>query len=99
MGQPDSALGEGLFWMAEKLAWGYDGSRPSLEEALRLFAQAADLGVSDALIRTGQFQEYGKGTAWDPKSAVQNYQKAANAGNFFAQSPTRAFNHQSIACD
>lgn len=70
--------------MAEKLAWGYEGSDPNPEGAFRLFEQAADLGVSDALIRVGQFQEYGKGTARDLKAALQNYLKAAKSGNYCA---------------
>src|SRR5262245_45286015 len=38
-----SALGEGFYWMAEKLTWGYEGVTPDHSEALRLFKQAADL--------------------------------------------------------
>jgi TPR repeat protein len=58
-----SALGEGFYSMAEKLAWGYEDIEPNHAEAFKLFRQAADLGFSDALIRVGEFQEYGKGTA------------------------------------
>jgi TPR repeat protein len=47
------ALGEALYWMAEKLAWGYEDVEPDPAEALKLFRQSADLGFSDALIRIG----------------------------------------------
>ena len=43
MGQQDSALGEGFYWMAEKLAWGYEDIKPNHAEAFKLFRQAADL--------------------------------------------------------
>jgi TPR repeat protein len=79
-----SALAEGLYWMAEKLAWSYEDVAPNLAEAFKLFRQAADLGFSDAHIRIGQFQEHGKGTARDPKATLKSYSVAANAGNFYA---------------
>ena len=83
-GQEGSALGEGLYWMAEKLAWGYEDVEPNFAEAFKLFRQAADLGFSDAHIRIGQFQEHGKGTTRDPKAALKSYTMAANEGNFYA---------------
>ena len=49
-----SALGEALYWMAEKLTWGYEDVEPDPAEAFKLFRQSADLGFSDALIRIGQ---------------------------------------------
>ena len=67
------ALGEALYWMAEKLTWGYEDVEPDPVEALKLFRQSADLGFSDALIRIGQLQQQGKGTARDPKAALKNY--------------------------
>ena len=70
--------------MAEKLAWGYEDIKPNHAEAFKLFRQAADLRFSDALIRVGQFQEYGKGTSRDPIAALKSYAQAAKAGNFFA---------------
>lgn len=79
-----SVLGEGLYWMAEKLTWGYEDIEPEPVEALKLFRQSADLGFSDALIRIGQLQQQGKGTARDPKAALKNYLAAAKAGNFVA---------------
>jgi TPR repeat protein len=84
MAQENSALGEGLYWMAEKLAWGYDDVEPNLSEAFKLFKQAADLGFSDARIRVGELQENGKGTDADPDAALKNYARAAKEGNFFA---------------
>jgi TPR repeat protein len=36
------------------------------------------------LIRIGQLQQEGKGTARDPKAALKNYPAAAKAGNFAA---------------
>ena len=77
-------LAEGLYWMAEKLAWGYDGTAPDPAEAFKLYRQAAGLGFSDAFIRLGQLQERGRGTPQDPKAAVKKYQEAAKAGNFLA---------------
>jgi TPR repeat protein len=77
-------LGEALYWMAEKLTWGYEDVEPDPPEALKLFRQSADLGFWDALIRIGQFQQQGKGTARDPKAALKNYLAAAKAGNFVA---------------
>jgi TPR repeat protein len=77
-------LGEALYWMAEKLTWGYEDVEPDPVEALKLFRQSAELGFSDALIRIGQLQQQGKGTARDPKAALKNYLAAAKAGNFVA---------------
>jgi TPR repeat protein len=74
--------GEALYWMAEKLAWGYDDVQQNYVEALKLFRQAADLGFTDAYIRIGELQEHGKGTELDPGAAVKSYQSAAAAGNF-----------------
>jgi TPR repeat protein len=70
--------------MAEKLTWGHEDVEPDLVEALKLFRQSADLGFSDALIRIGQLQQQGKGTARNPKAALKNYLAAAKAGNFAA---------------
>lgn len=84
MGDKRSELGEGLYWMAEKLAWGYEDSSPNLPEAYKLFKQAADLGVSDAWIRIGELLEHGKGAKRDIKMAIAAYQNAARAGNFYA---------------
>jgi hypothetical protein len=69
--------------MAEKSAWGYEDVEPNLVEAYKLFRQAGDLGFSDALIRVGELQENGKGTARNPNAAVRSYIAAAQAGNFF----------------
>jgi len=77
-------LAEAFYWMAEKLTWGYEDVEPDLPEALKLFRQSADLGFSDALLRVGQFQERGKGTARDPGAALKSYFAAAKAGNFVA---------------
>lgn len=86
MGSNDqgSALGEGLYWMAEKLAWGYEEVDRNPTEALVLFRQSAALGFSHALIRIGQFQEYGKGTGRDLGGALRSYRAAAKAGNALA---------------
>jgi hypothetical protein len=78
------ALGEALYWMAEKLTWGYEDVEPDPVEALKLFRQSADLGFSDALIRIGQLQQQGKGTARDPSAALQSYLAAVKTGNFVA---------------
>jgi TPR repeat protein len=78
-----SALAEGLYWMAEKLAWGYEETKPDLSQAFRLFKQAADLGFSDAYIRIGEFQEHGKGTARNANAALNSYAAAVKANNFF----------------
>lgn len=78
------ALGEALYWMAKKLTWGYEEVEPDPVEALKLFRQSADLGFSDALIRIGQLQQQGKGTARDPSAALRSYLAAAKAGNFVA---------------
>jgi TPR repeat protein len=78
------ALGEALYWMAEKLTWGYEDVEPDPVEALKLFRRSADLGFSDALIRIGQLQQQGKGTARDPSAALQSYLAAAKVGNFVA---------------
>jgi TPR repeat protein len=79
-----SALGEGFYWMAEKFAWGYEDVEPNLVEAYKLFRQAGDLGFSDALIRVGELQENGKGTARNANAAMRSYIAAAKGGNFFA---------------
>jgi hypothetical protein len=73
-----------LFMEAEEMAWGCEGIAPDPEEALRLFKQSADLGLTDALIRIGQFHEQGKGTSPDAYAALKNYLAAANAGNVVA---------------
>ncbi len=79
-----SAQGEALYWMSEKLTWGYEDVEPDPAEALKLFRQSADLGFSHALIRFGQFQQHGNGTARDLSAAVKSYLEAAKAGNFVA---------------
>jgi TPR repeat protein len=79
----NSALGEAFYWMAEKEAWGYEDVKINIDEAFKLYKQAADLGFSDALIRVGEFQESGKGTAKSPDAAIRSYLKAVKAGNFF----------------
>jgi TPR repeat protein len=78
------ALANGLYWMAEKLTWGYEGVEKDPAEAFRLYKQAADLGFSDALIRLGQLQEHGNGLERDPNAALRSYEAAAKAGNFLA---------------
>jgi TPR repeat protein len=65
-------------------AWSYEDVEPNLVEAYKLFRQAGDLGFSDALIRVGELQEHGKGTARDAHAAVKSYIAAAKAGDFFA---------------
>jgi TPR repeat protein len=80
----DSALVEALYWMAEKLTWGYEDVQPDPVEALKLFRQSAELGFSHALNRIGQLRQQGKGTARDPKAALKNYVAVAKAGNFAA---------------
>ena len=70
--------------MAEKLTWRYEDVEPDPAEALKLFQQSADLGFSDALIRIGQLQQQGKGTARDPSAALETYLTAAKAVNFVA---------------
>ena len=84
MPQERSELGEGLYWMAEKLAWGYDDEAPNLPKAFQLFKQAAALGDSDAWIRVGELYEHGKGTERDIRKALEAYQSAARTGNFYA---------------
>jgi TPR repeat protein len=66
------------------LRGGYEDTEPDLAEAYKLFRQAGDLGFSDALIRVGELQEHGKGTARDPNAAVRSYIAATKHGNFFA---------------
>jgi Sel1 repeat len=80
----DKSGAQRLHWTAEKLTWGYEDVEPDPAEALKLFRQSADLGFSDALIRIGQLQQQGKGTARDPSAALKNYLAAAKAGNFVA---------------
>jgi TPR repeat protein len=77
-------LGEALYWMAEKLMWGYEDVELDPTEAFKLFRQSADLGFSDALIRIGQLQQQGRGTAHDPSAALKSYQAAVKSGNFVA---------------
>ena len=77
-------LAEALYWIAEKLTWGYEGVEPDLAEALKLFRRSADLGFSEALVRIGQLQQHGKGTTRDPNAALKSFRAAARAGNFVA---------------
>ena len=81
MGDKGRALGEGLYWMAEKLRWGYEDVERNPGEALRLYRQAADLGISDAHIRIGEFFEQGHVVAEDPAVALKCYKRAYEAGN------------------
>ncbi len=80
-----NALAEGFYWYAEKLMWGYEDTTRNPEEALRFYCQAADLGLSDAHVRIGQLQEYGKCLARSPSEAPMSYQRAAERETF---SPT-----------
>src|SRR5215212_7955840 len=84
MGDQGKALAEGLYWMAEKLMWGYEDTDINPVEAFRIYKRAADLGFSDALIRIGELQEHGKGTEQSAAEALASYQRAAKAGNFLA---------------
>ena len=77
-------LGEAFYWMAEKLTWGYEDVEPDPAEAVKLFRQSADLGFSDALIRIGQLQQQGKGTARDPSAASRATSRRRRPGNFVA---------------
>jgi TPR repeat protein len=77
-------LGEALYWMAEKLMWGYEDVELDPTEALKLFRQSADLGFPDALIRIGQLQQQGTGTPRDPSAAMKSYLAAVKSGNFVA---------------
>jgi TPR repeat protein len=61
--------------MAEKEAWGYEDVKINIDEAFKLYKQAAE--------RVGEFQESGKGTAKSPDAAIRSYLKAVKAGNFF----------------
>ena len=45
MPQERSELGEGLYWMAEKLCWGYEGEAPDQKEAFRLYQQSSGAGL------------------------------------------------------
>lgn len=82
--QTGTALGEGLFWMAEKCLWGYEDTVKDPAEALKLYRQAADLGISDALIRIGEMHENGIGVPQSAAEALVSYQRAAERGNFLA---------------
>src|SRR3954451_19469539 len=84
MGDQGKALAEGLYWMAEKLMWGYEDTDINPVEAFRVYKRAADLGFSDALIRMGELQEHGKGTEQSAAEALASYQRAVKAGNFLA---------------
>src|SRR5436309_5674551 len=66
--------------------WGYEHVTANPEEAFRFYRQAAELGLSDAMIRMGELLEYGKGVAQDPNHALIQYRRAAKAGNFFGWS-------------
>ena len=70
MGGQGKALAEGLYWMAEKLMWGYEDTDINPVEAFRVYKRAADLGFSDALIRVGELQEHGKGTEQSAAEAL-----------------------------
>ena len=48
MGDQGKALAEGLYWMAEKLMWGYEDTDINPVEAFKVYKRAADLGFSDA---------------------------------------------------
>lgn len=80
----DPPLGEALYWMAEELTWGYEDVEPDVAEAFELFRQSAGLGFTDALIRIGQLQQHGKGTARDADAALKSFHAVAKAGNFVA---------------
>src|SRR6478609_9537892 len=81
VGDVGRPLGEGLYWMAEKLRWGYEDVELNPGEALRLYRQAADLGISDAHIRIGEFFEQGHVVAEDPAVALKFYKRAYDAGS------------------
>jgi len=78
------ALAEGFYWMAERFMWGSEDTPTDPVEALKLYKQAAELGVSDAHIRIGELYEHGRGVAQNAAEALASYQRAAETGNFFA---------------
>jgi TPR repeat protein len=83
MNDQAQALAEGFYRHAEKLMRGDNDTAKNLEEALRFYRQAADLGFADAYIRIGELHEYRKGTAQDATEARLSYQQAVKAGNFY----------------
>jgi Sel1 repeat len=78
------ASAEGFYWMAERFMWGSEDTPTDPVEALKLYKQAAELGVSDAHIRIGELYEHGRGVAQNAAEALASYQRAAETGNFFA---------------
>jgi TPR repeat protein len=83
MNDQAQALAEGFYRHAEKLMWGDEDTAKNLDEALRLYRQAADLGFADAYIRIGELHEYRTGTAQNVTEALLSYQRAIKAGNFY----------------
>jgi TPR repeat protein len=81
MNSEGNALADGIYWMAEKLAWAHDDVRPDPREAMQLYRQSAELGFSDAHIRIGELQEHGKGTERSPQQALASYREALRLGN------------------
>jgi TPR repeat protein len=81
MGDKGRALGEGLYWYAEKLRWGNGDVGRNPGEALRLYRQAANLGISDAHVRIGEFFEEGYVVDEEPAVALKCYKRAYEAGN------------------
>jgi TPR repeat protein len=79
-----NALAEGFFWMGEKLLFAYEKTLPNPEEALKVYKQAADLGLPRADLRIGQMLERGVGLVADPSQALAFYRKAADAGEIVA---------------
>src|SRR3954463_14747718 len=78
------ALAEGFYWMAERFMWGSEDTPTDPVEALKLYKQAAELGVSDAHIRIGELYEHGRGVAQNAAEGVASLQAARGDWKLFA---------------
>src|SRR4051812_28018921 len=79
-----NALAEGLFWMAEKLRYGYEDVEVNPAQALRLYQQVADLGFGRAHLRIGEMHERGIGVPKDAAEGFAAYRRAAEEGEITA---------------
>ncbi|EJK57538.1 hypothetical protein THAOC_22404, partial [Thalassiosira oceanica] len=76
---------EGINFLAQKYYYGDLGLQKDMQKAVKLYADAAELGSIEALYDLGNSYYFGNGVEQDEKKAVQFWSKAAMQGHVLAR--------------
>lgn len=80
---PDTHPALAIFEEAECYRFGMDDTVKNYDKAMRLYQQAASLGVTDAWIAIGDMYLYGEAGRENPELAAKCFHKAIDGGNYF----------------